>query len=454
MEAKSPEEGVCPLRSPPRVKRGLKSLNFLQEPSSVQKDILGNGDAAIGTWMGMRALFIGNQELARDVLVNQGSDYDVSNPPHFKYLLGAENMGLLNEPEHTRIRKFFTPSFTAAKVAEYLPRIEQICEWHAKNWAVEGNIPSWQDRIKLLTFDVICSVVGGFDWNPEELKEMSDAFGVLVAGISFPIPLELFGLTPFGKAMKARRKIAAAIKGKISLIKQGDASSQAKVGLLKEIVVAEIEGKTLSEDELVDNFIGLLIAGHDTTASSLSITLYYLSKTPSMMLLLRKEQNEVVRRFGTAITPSALESMPFTEACLKEGWRLHPVVPVVARSPKTDVALGSYSVKAGQPTFVALSHIAKTDSRWTDGTGNPDPCFDPRRFIGSNGESLEGPALVFGGGNRICLGMLLAMAEAKTVLSVIGRGFTYEIEDGAKISGFPFPTVHMNCNNFRQLVES
>jgi cytochrome P450 len=63
-----------------------------------------------------------------------------------------------------QIRKLFAPGFTGAEVERYLPRLQQIAERFAASWAAAGSIPSWQEELKLFTFEVICAVVAGIDW--------------------------------------------------------------------------------------------------------------------------------------------------------------------------------------------------------------------------------------------------------------------------------------------------
>ena len=90
---------------------------------------------------------------------------------------------------------------------------------------------------------------------------------------------------------------------------------------------------------------GLLVAGHDTTASTLGLALFHLAQQPAAMAALRREQAAVRAAHGAALTPAALRAMPYAEAVLRETWRLHPVVPVVGRKTKEDVVLGEYQVR-------------------------------------------------------------------------------------------------------------
>lgn len=287
-------------------------------------------------------------------------------------------------------------------------------------------------------------VIGGFNLPEMELRALSDDFALISAGLSLPIPLELFGLTPFGKAMRARRRVEA-------LLKRACDAERAKPGgasLLADMVSAvDGAGAPLSERALADNFIGLFIAGHDTTAASLSVALFYLSQMPSALGALRAEQAAAAERHRAALTAAALEDMPYAEAVLREAWRMHPVVPVVGREAKVDVQLGDFAVKAGQRSFVALNTVTSGRAGAWKEASDAD-AFRPERWLpGAPGASAAAAAqMPFGAGKRACLGAGLAWAEAKTVLALVARMLSFSVDaKAAKWSSFPFPQVAMDA---------
>jgi len=392
----------------------------------------------------MRALFVGDAALAKDVLATKADSFNVSNPPHFIHVLGKENIGLLQEPAHSTLRAALLPAFQPARLAAVQPRLEAVAAARVEAWARAGTVPAWHKEVKLLTFQIMVEVIGGFNLSEPELRSLADDFALISAGLSFPIPLGLFGLTPFGKAMRARRRVEA-------MLKRACEAERAKPGgtsLLADMVNAlDGNGKPLSEGALADNFIGLFIAGHDTTAASLSVALFYLSQTPGAPAALRAEQAAVTQVQGGAITPAALESMPYAEAVLREAWRMHPVVPVVGREAKEDVTLGDFSVKAGQRSFIALNTVTSGRAgAWKD--ARDADAFRPERWLpGAPGAAAAVAAqMPFGAGKRACLGSGLAWSEAKTVLALVARKLQFSVEAGAaKWSSFPFPQVAMDA---------
>jgi cytochrome P450 len=458
--------GGCPvLRAPRYVRRGWRrELSFGADPAAVQDEILRGDGLAEGNWMTMRALFVGDASLARAVLATQADAFAVSNPPHFKHILGPTNLGLLDEPAHGQLRALLAPAFTSEAVDALLPRVAALCHRAVDAWAAAGEVAAWQRAIKLLTLEIMADVVGGFQLSPEALGRLSDDFEAIVRGMAFPIPVRLFGLTPFGRGMKARRRVEALLRAQCDAYRAAAAAqpgaattTAAPSSLLQRMLAAcdPATGAALTEQQLNDNFIGLLIAGHDTTASSLGVALLYLAQTPDALAALRAEQAAVVRAHGAAITPAALAAMPLTEGVLREAWRLHPVVPVVGRAATRDVTIGDYAVRAGQRTFVALNTVTRGAATWAsvaaaaDSTSMPPLTeFAPQRWLpGAPGAAAAAAAqLPFGAGKRACLGAALAWAEGKTLLALVARRLSFQVDPATVTwTAFPFPVVAMDA---------
>lgn len=221
---------------------------------------------------------------------------------------------------------------------------------------------------------------------------------------------------------------------------------------------SHMDAPVLSESALIDNFIGLLIAGHDTTASTISCALYHLAQSPEALAELRAEQSSVVNKHGIALTSRALAEMPFTEAVLRETCRLHPVVPVVGRVSKCNVELGEYAVPAGQRTFVALNTVTR-GSAWRQLLPD-DPLhasvFAPARWLPGTQEAATAAALQmpFGAGPRSCIGVHLAWAEAKCLLAMVSRSLRFAVDPSTTTwKAFPFPVVCMSaaCSRLERL---
>ena len=91
----------------------------------------------------------------------QADAFEVSNPPHFKYMLGEQNLGLLQEPRHSRVRAVIAPAFTTKRVAAALPRIAALCKRYLDTWATTGHLEAWNEQIKLFTLEVCGGMCAG-----------------------------------------------------------------------------------------------------------------------------------------------------------------------------------------------------------------------------------------------------------------------------------------------------
>ncbi len=155
-----------------------------------------------------------------------------------------------------------------------------------------------------------------------------------------------------------------------------------------------------SDAELRDHLITLLLAGHETTASTLAWTLHDLARNPQLLSRAQRAADE--------------DDDDYLEAVVKESMRLRPVISVVARRLAKPVRVAGYDLPAGVVVFPSIQLVQRTPAVFP----SPDE-FRPERFLGSN----PPPAtwIPFGGGIRRCLGASLAMVEAQAVLKVVLR---------------------------------
>jgi cytochrome P450 len=162
------------------------------------------------------------------------------------------------------------------------------------------------------------------------------------------------------------------------------------------------QGRPLSDPEIRDELMTLVLAGHETTANSLAWTFERLMRTPAAYDRLR----EVVRG------EDQQEADAYVEATVHEGMRSRPVIPMIVRMAKRPWQLGDYMVPAGTPIAVSIVALHHRDDVY------PEPyAFRPERFL--NRKPGTYTWVPFGGGIRRCLGATLAMAEQRVVLRAI-----------------------------------
>jgi cytochrome P450 len=170
------------------------------------------------------------------------------------------------------------------------------------------------------------------------------------------------------------------------------------------LTATDEDGQPLTDHELRDELMSLVLAGHETTANSLAWTFERLLRTPAAYARLRE-----LLRGGDRAAAQA-----YVEATIHEGMRIRPVIPMIARLVTRPWRLGDYVVPARTPvaaSIIALHHRP-------DVYRNPH-AFDPRRFLAVKPGTYTW--IPFGGGIRRCLGASLAMAEQRVVLEAIAR---------------------------------
>ncbi|EOH2913473.1 cytochrome P450 [Campylobacter jejuni] len=186
------------------------------------------------------------------------------------------------------------------------------------------------------------------------------------------------------------------------------------------LVVDADTNKRFSFEEILDQVAMLFLAGHETTASSLTWTLYLLSLYPKEQEKAYEEITQVLQ--GGAIEISHLRQFKYLTNIFKESLRLYPPVGFFAREAKKDTQVRDKLIKKGSGVVIAPWLIHRHEEFWTNPHG-----FNPSRF---EGECKKDAYLPFGVGERICIGQGFAMQEAILILANILKTYKLELEEG------------------------
>ncbi|HAA1523774.1 cytochrome [Campylobacter sp. BCW_6876] len=186
------------------------------------------------------------------------------------------------------------------------------------------------------------------------------------------------------------------------------------------LVVDADTNKRFSFEEILDQVAMLFLAGHETTASSLTWTLYLLSLYPKEQEKAYEEITQVLQ--GRAIEISHLRQFKYLTNIFKESLRLYPPVGFFAREAKKDTKVKDKLIKKGSGVVIAPWLIHRHEEFWTNPHG-----FNPSRF---EGEYKKDAYLPFGVGERICIGQGFAMQEAILILANILKTYKLELEEG------------------------
>jgi cytochrome P450 len=175
-------------------------------------------------------------------------------------------------------------------------------------------------------------------------------------------------------------------------------------------------GALMDEEQVIDNLLTFLAAGHETTAKALTWTLYLLARAPEWQDRLRSEVLDVAG--ATKIEHAHIERLVATRQVLKEAMRLYPPAPMMTRIATADGRLGDVDIAAGTVTVLPIYAIHRHRKLWSE----PDR-FDPTRFSPEREKSYHrAQYMPFGFGPRLCIGMSFAMLEAQALLATLVRG--------------------------------
>jgi len=325
-------------------------------------------------------------------------------------------------------RRIMAPLFRHAEILRYVPTMSRAAEEQLARWraAPPGRVQQIDRAMTETTFTVISRTMlaGG---EAEEADTIRSAGGDFLERISWEIAYALLRLPTWlpHPGTRQMRKAAYRLRTAVhDLIEKRRRRSieVAEADLLGRLLAARDPetGAPMSDENLVDNLLTLLEAGHETTAKALTWCLYLLARAPEWQ---QRVRDEVIAVAGTApIEGAHIDQLTTTQRVLKETMRLYPPAPVLSRMAASSTQLGGRDLKPGTNVVMPVFAIHRHKRLWED----PDR-FDPDRFMPEReARYWRTQFMPFGAGPRICIGMSFAMAEATAILATLVRGARFE----------------------------
>lgn len=238
---------------------------------------------------------------------------------------------------------------------------------------------------------------------------------------------------------KAAAEAAAAVSSGTGSDVEGYLN-EADPSILRFLIASREE---VSSVQLRDDLLSMLVAGHETTGSALTWTLYLLASNPETMEKARQEVDAVLGDRSSPQTLADYQALKYTVRCVCESMRLYPHPPVLLRRAMVpDTLPGGYSVPVGQDVMISVYNIHHSPAVWDE----PEK-FDPDRF-----GPLDGPIpneqntnyryVPFSGGPRKCVGDQFALMEATVVLATLLKSFEFEVKADHDIGMTTGATIH------------
>jgi cytochrome P450 len=304
-------------------------------------------------------------------------------------------------------------AFQPRALESYVPTMLEISDRYIQRWCDRQTF-AWYPELRQYTFDVAAKLFVGLDRAWE--TDLGHLFETWCGGL-FSIPWEL-PWTAFGKAKQARRELLVLIEDLIRQRQQQPSSSNDALGLL--LTAEDDDGNRLELDELKDQILLLLFAGHETLTSSMVSMVMLLAQHPEVRQQAREEQAQFRDRPLTAAT---LKEMTYLEQVMQEVLRFIPAVGGGFRSVLKGFTYRDYQIPAGWNISYQIGAAHRNPEYFQD----PDR-FDPDRFAADRAEDKPPfRHVAFGGGMRECIGKEFARLEMKLLAVKLLRDYDWTL---------------------------
>ncbi|KZY89994.1 hypothetical protein A3744_15550 [Oleiphilus sp. HI0073] len=316
---------------------------------------------------------------------------------------------------------------------------------YSDDWLTDAERDINDDMFKLTLFIVSKTL---FDNDVETMSEVSSEVGksmhelqeIMNKGFQSMYVLPSWIPMPGSKRLKkAKKRLHDIIQGMIDARTKADGTFESGDDLLSMLLESRYDdGTQMSREQLMDELVTLLSAGHETTSNTMTWVLYLMASHPELQERAYEEVMELLS--DSELCLENLDQLSYVEQVIKEGMRLYPPAWVLnTRQAIEDVEVGGYFFEKGKRVFVSPYANHYNPEYFP----NPEH-FNPERFSEENESKLPRYAYMpFGGGNRVCIGNSFAMMENKIILALLLKSFRFELCARTKVE----PQPHVTLNN-------
>ncbi|HLV98323.1 MAG TPA: cytochrome P450 [Ktedonobacterales bacterium] len=393
------------------------------------------GDAATMYIFKRPIVFFTRPEAIRYVLIENARNF--INRPVFESLRLVLGDGLLSIDGdfHRQQRRMVQPAFHKQRVESYCETMVACTESMLDTWT-PGSQRDIADEMMRVTMRIVAKALFNIDI-ASQIEALSQAFSEASdysrrARAPWSLRINL-PFTSYGKYLRARKYLDDTMAG---LIAQHRASGEDSGDVISMLLQAQDEdGSAMPDQQVRDETLTLLAAGHATTANTLSWAFYLLSTHPEQRDKLLDELRGVLG--GRPPTVDDLANLPYLDMVVKETMRLYPPAWMQPRYAVDDFEYGGYRIKRGTVIFLSQWVTHRLPDLWPE----PD-AFKPERFDPETGQKYPAQAYFpFGAGSRICIGMPFANLEARILLATILQRYVPRMKPGFPVVPQPMVTL-------------
>lgn len=379
-------------------------------------------------------VFFSSPQAINDCFAIPANKLDFKKATHvFKPLFGSDSIVFQEGKSHNRQRQLLMPPFHGDRLKSYGETICRITNNVTSSWQV-NNIVSMQQVMPDITLQIILQVVFGI--TPGERYEkliklltalLDDITKPLFSSLFFfpPLQQDLGKWSPWGNYIKRREKIDKLIYAEISERRISNNNDNLGEDILSLLMSATDEaGEKMTDKELRDQLVSLLLLGYETTSGVLAWLFHMIHSHPEVKDKLINELQSLDNSDNLDNnSPEKIVQLPYLTAVCSETMRLHPIALICTPRmaiDKVEVAGEKFAEGTVLVPCIYLAHRQQTTYK------HPDK-FIPERFLEQKFSAFE--YLPFGGGYRGCIGAAFAMYEMKLILATIMQKFTLELVD-------------------------
>ncbi len=434
----------------PRVAPGPRGRFAIGSLLEFRSDVLGlllDGQRQFGDVVRIRigpriVHLLSHPDHIKHVLVTNAPNYQKDTPSSAK-IGSITGPGLLtsNGDAWRQQRRLMQPAFHSERIATFAPIMTAATAAMLTRWrqhADRGTPLDIASEMMRLTYTIVGKTLFGADVTADS-DRVEQAAGLVMAHayhrLETIVDPPAWLPTPRNRAFRAALETIDRVVYRI--IEERRKSPVRAPDLLSHLLHGRDDdtGRGMSDEQLRNEIITLLLAGHETTANALTWTWWLLAAHPSAADRVRAEVHDVLR--GTPPAVADLPRLAYTTRVIQEAMRLYPPIWIMERRVHDDDEIAGYHLPADS-TVVLCPFVTH---RHRDFWENPLD-FDPDRFLPERSATRPHYAyLPFGGGQRLCIGNTFAMMEAQVIVAMVSQAFRLELVPGCEVEPKPGITL-------------
>lgn len=393
----------------PRIPRALQAIGFsVSRKWTVNQIARRHGDIfAMRLPVFGRTIMVADPALAKQLFM--ANTDDVGNiQPNLSRVLGPGSVFALDGTDHRRRRKLLTPPFHGKSIKNYERIFEEETLRETASWPEGRPFETLEPMMRITLNSILRAVFGADGAHLDELRRIIPPWVTLGSRLAvLPTPQRTYGrFSPWGRLATYRRRYDEVIGRLIDSV-QADPNFENRDDVLALLLRSTYEdGSTMSRQDIGDELLTLLAAGHETTGATLGWAFERISRHPEVLA-------ELVAEADT-------DGNEYRQATILEIQRSRTVIDFAGRHVYAPTfELGNWVIPQGYSIVVAINQVHQRVEEFAD----PER-FDPQRFVGQRPTNFS--HIPFGGGTRRCVGAAFANVEMDVVLRTVLRHFTIE----------------------------